>query len=265
LVLNPGYPSKYLNKFGTNTTGEVEKIILSDGPAKKPAKEKKKLSFKLPPIRGIVGVEGYLGGVENPTSGASLTGAIQVQPKEGLWVGVFSSYTPNYFSTKTNSLIKSQSPKTSLLDIDGNIDGVHTEVYDKVDSSWTTNSTIKTPLTVGVQANYPLGESSELEVKLGMANRKTSTAITGTKDIHQYMLVKDRNNILQEVPLTEKIHLESERPVVKNKNEWISSISVGYNHRFGKNKNWVVGVSGTYAEDLSAKLSLMHIIGKNEK
>jgi len=91
LVLNPGYPSKYLNKFGTNTTGEVEKIILSDGPAKKPAKEKK--SWNMPAWRTSAGAGVSVSQV-NPNkyneNSASAFADVQVEVAKDLWLGAYA-------------------------------------------------------------------------------------------------------------------------------------------------------------------------------
>jgi hypothetical protein len=259
-VLNPGYPQNF-TPLPKPTTGEVEKIVLSKT---RDVVKKNKKNWKFPSTRLSFGADGYLGGVENPTSGASGTVALQINPAKGLWTGPYATYTPEYFSASSTSLTKSQVPKVSLLDIDGNLDGVHTEVYDKVDSSITENLTVKTPWAFGLQTNFSLGENSDLELKLGAVNKLTSTLTTGTKDVSQYMFVKDGNNILDSTSLMVPVHLSSDAPVVVSTNEWKPEVAVGYNRKFGK--HWATGLSVNYSGDFSGRLTLKYIIGgKNEK
>jgi len=166
LVLNPNYPFKYLDKFGTYTTGEVDTIILSDRPLEKEKKIKKETRTPLE-LRLKTGVSGVITKGDKYEINPEFEINPQIMTGENSALGVY--FTAGN-STKTSEYSEAGTTNRVLVNLPTNM------YYVNNTGALNDKTTLSNNFGFGVNYSY-IAPSWEAGVKVGLVDEKLKREI----------------------------------------------------------------------------------------
>ncbi len=219
-LLKQGYPTA-----DSIPTGEAEKIEVYEG---KGTKEKRpKQSRCGSPVRASLGGNGYLGGLENQTSGASGESTFQFVFPSGFAAGFYGTHTPEQFKSISTNQYDLGTEKFVINSTPG------FERYIISDTTGAETTTQYIPFNAGLKFSIPVSTNGELFIKAGAAQYEQTKEVEGTRTNTSYFQgVQDGAS---EVLFTED-------PIVWETQSIVPAGGIGYQHYFGRNNR--VSVTG---------------------